>query len=372
MARDRSREPVADGEYVREKGNSRQILLLVLLVLVALFGYLYFFTGVIRPREAEVKTAPLQSAQVRQPIPPRPSQEGEKQPAAKPEAKEAAQTGAVSSPPQPAATEAKPAPPQPKPVAAPEVKPAAPPQPAKSKVERAAAPPLHKAPAKVAKAETPSVQKAPARGVKAEAKPARQQKAEAKPAAAKNAKKTPEAGKATHQPAKPAKTVTGAHPATPPAAREGAYTLLVGDFAIDREFKNSRAKLAKLGVTPVHGMKTEKLEAMHRLFLAEFESHDAAQTEAKKLLKLAPSTFVLEEKGKYAVYAGSYLHEGGALQEQKRLAARGVKLSMKTAKVMIPATRVLAGSFPTSGDAQKAAARLRKKGIEAKVVKAGT
>jgi cell division protein FtsN len=110
---------------------------------------------------------------------------------------------------------------------------------------------------------------------------------------------------------------------------------------------------------------------MHRLFLAEFDSHHAADLELQKLKKVTSSAFILEQNGRYAVYAGSYLHERGAVVEQKRLSGKDFKLNLKTAKVTIPVSRVTAGSFSSSEDARKEASRLEKQGIIARVIKSG-
>lgn len=352
MAKDLFPEIEEDKPANGTRGSSQQILLFVLLFLVLVFCYLYFFTNLIRQREEVAKAPPGQTAQVRQPLPPRPDQ-GDGKPAAtaKPGEKqpEQAKTEKPASPPAP--PQAKPVPPQVEP-APPQAKPS-PPQ-----VKPAAVPP----------------QPAPAKAVKSEEKPLHKEQTKASPALAQPVATQHKVGAkpvATATAPKKAPAPVAARQAPKPAAEQGAFTLQVGEFAIDKEMKNTRAKLKKLGVTPIHEQKIEKLQTMHRLFLADFDSHYAADMELQKLAKVSSSTFILEQNGRYAVYAGSYLHERGAAAERKRLAGKGFKLGMKTAKVMVPVKRVTAGSFSTSADALNEASRLKKQGITARVIKTG-
>lgn len=260
------------------KGSSRQLILIVLLVLAALSGYLYFFTGLIKPREQVTTSAPVRAIPVKRPLPPRPDQGDEKQPSAKAE--------------------------------------------------------------------------------KTEKKPARVVQARTTADPAPSGKDGQEAG------TKPGEAVRQ-------TMKQGAYTLVVGEFANEQELERARAKLGKLGIAQVDTQKIIKPEIMHRLFLAEFDNHKSADAELRKLQLVTGSAFMLEEKGRYAVYGGSYLHERGAVAEQKRLAGKGVNMSLKTVNVMIQISKLTAGSFPSDADARKEAHRLENQGIVAQVIKVG-
>jgi hypothetical protein len=332
-------EADGDGPIPREKGSSQRLLLLVLLLLVAAFGYLYFFTGLIRPREEAPKTPPVQPAQVKKPLPPRPEQSGTKPEAAvKPEGAQPAQA-------KPEKLAAPTALSQGKPAVAPAPKPAVTPaQPVLAKPAKVEEKPAPKTPAKdavspAAPAKTP---------VRVAEKPA--------PAAAAGQKRT---------------APVAAVKAVKPAVKRGAYTVLVGEFGADQDLRRLREKLKKLGLTPVL-QKSNKPQLMHRLFIGSFDSHAAAYAEMKKVRQNTSAAFILKESGKYSVYAGSYLNEKGAAAERKRLASKGMKPTLKTAKVTIPIVRVTAGSFSAKGNAQKEANRLRKYGIMAKVSKIGS
>ncbi len=321
------------------KGSSQQLLLIVLLVLAALFGYLYFFTGLIKPREQVTTTAPVRAIPIKRPLPPRPDQGDEKQAsAARPEEKQPPQAMTERPAPPPAPTRAKPAAaPIAKPVAAPTAKPAA---------------------APIAKLAASPPQQPSAKAEKTEKKPVRVVQDRTAAAPAPSGKAGQEAG------TKPGE-------AARQTMKQGAYTLAVGEFANERELQRARAKLEKLGIAQVDTQKIKKPEIMHRLFLAEFDNHKSADAELRKLQQVTGSAFMLEEKGRYAVYGGSYLHERGAVAEQKRLAGKGVKLGIKTVNVMIQISKLTAGSFPSDADARKEAHRLEKQGIVAQVIKVG-
>jgi hypothetical protein len=323
-----------------ENGNSRQAVLLVLLCVVAVAGYLYFFTGLIKPREQAAKEPAIQSAQVKKPMPPRIEQPSEiaASAAAKPEEKKPE-----------AAKEEKPAagePVQSKPVPVQKLKPAE--VPAKTET------------AKTAKAEAPAGAKAPGKDVPPAAKV--QVKDGEKPAAtARTAAKKPAVAAGTaRQGVKPAKKLAA-----------GVYRLKIGEYVVDKEVKAIEAKLKKLGITPIERHKVRKLEPMQRLFYAEFGDHDTALAELQKLQKTVPDAFFVKENDKFVIYAGSYYREGKAAVEQDRLYDKGVKLIMKKAEVSVPVIMLMAGSYPDKNDAQKGVARLKKTGIVATIIKTG-
>jgi cell division protein FtsN len=368
------------------RGSIRQGILIVLLLLTAALGYLYFFTGLIKPREQITAVSPSTVAPVKQPLPPRPDQEGMEQPtAAKPEETQPGAASVEETAAPPATPETKPAAapaakpvaaPAPKPAAAPAAKPAA--APAPKPVTAPAAKPVAALAPKPAAAPAPKPAQAPvqaksAKGVKAEEKPAAklQPKAAAVPApppakAQKEIKAKPAAVAAVKVDNKVKAAVDGKGTAT-----KGGYTLLAGEFASERETENARLKLERQGITDVSVRKSKKDETMHRLLLADFDSHEAAAKELRRLQPETGSAFILNENGRYALYAGSYLREKGAAAEQKRLAGKGFKLTLKTVIVSLPVSEVTAGSYAGSEEAKKEANRLKKKGIVVRVIKVG-
>jgi cell division protein FtsN len=352
------------------KGSIRQGILIVLLLLTAVLGYLYFFTGLIKPREQITAVPPSRVAPIKQPLPPRLDQGAMEQPtAATPEDRQPAPATAEKTATPPASPEAKPAvAPALKPAVAPAPKPAVAPAP-----KPAVAPAPKPAVAPAPKPAQAPVQAKSAKGIKAEEKPAAkmQAKAPAAPAlpsakAQKDIKTKPAAVAAGKVGKKVKPAVAGKETAT-----EGRYLLLAGEFASERETEKSRLKLEKQGLSDVRVRKIKKDATMHRLFLADFDSYEAAAAELSKLQPQTGSAFILNEKGRYALYAGSYLQEKGAAAEQKRLAGKGVKLTLKTVMVSLPISEVTAGSYPAGEDARKEANRLKKKGIVVRVIKSG-
>lgn len=319
-----SPEKVKGNPIGNERGNTTRTLLLVLLLVVAAAGYLYYFTDLIRPAKEEAKPPAAQPAQVKQPIPPRPEQQGgQAATPAKPEEAKPPQ-GAPAPPPAKPAAEQKPAP--------------------------AAAPSAKQEPAKVAKAEAP-------------AKPAPPK--QAAPAAATTAPAASE--KKVTAPAKTAKK------AEKPAVKRkgGAYTLLIGDFVSDPTFATVQAKLKKSGIAPVRKSAVTAPETMSRLFVADFNDQDAAEAELQKLKKLTADAFLIADNGKYSLYAGSYFTESKLSSEMQRLSAKGVKTAVRKTQATIKVTRVTAGSYGSPEEARKDMQLLKKIGIAAKSVKAG-
>lgn len=376
--------PDADDQGAQKK-SSQQRLLLLLLLLILLFVYLYFFTGLIKPRpEQAAAPEPVQQASaptvVKKPLPPRPQGQASSahaaakpgapagaaakpQTAAAPEAKPAAPAAAAKpAPGAPAAKPGQPAAPAPAAKAAAEAKPAKPAAPAKAEKGAPAAPGTAK-PAVAAKEGKPAAaakEAKPAAGVK-EAKPAAAAK-ETKPAA----KEAKPAAVAKVEKVAPSK---GAKPQAKAAA--GAYALELDNDLAESEIGAVTAKLKKAGIANVVKTKSQKGEPMHRLFLADFGNREEAAEELDRLKTVAPNAFMLKENGRYAVYAGSFMREGKAAVEQDRLYDKGVRLVLKNATIPVSVVKLRAGSFPDPTSAEKAAAGLKSSGLSARVVKVG-
>lgn len=315
-----------------ETGSSRQqLLLLVLLLIVGAFAYLYFFTGLIVPREQPAKTPPVAAAPEKKPLPPRPEQTASKE--------TASAKGAAT----PAATVAKAEPPK-------QTPPPAKPEPAKPAA----------APAKPEPAKQPVPPAKPAAPVKPEpAKPAAVAKVE--PA------KAPAAKPEVKKPGAPVKeAVKQGAPA--PKTVHGAYMLQIGDVAAD-EVSKVRALLKKLGITPVAQKHVKNVKPMNRLFVADFAEHSGADAELQRVKKATADAFILPAGERYAVYAGSYLSEKRALSEKNRLGTQGVKSSIQKSKVSVPLVRISAGNFSDRAAASAAGKSLSKHGVTARVVK---
>jgi cell division protein FtsN len=149
----------------------------------------------------------------------------------------------------------------------------------------------------------------------------------------------------------------------------GKYRLLVGDFAPDKELASVEAKLKKSGIAPVRKNVVTAAEPMNRLFVARFADQVSAEAELGKVKKVTGDAFLIADKDGYLLYAGSFLSADRAAAVQKKLAARGVTSAVRTVKVPVRVTRVIAGSYAGSEDAGRDAARLKKQGIRATIIK---
>lgn len=349
-------------------GGNTRLLLLVLLLLVAVFGYLFYFTDLIKPRQEVQAPAPVQPSQVKQPIPPRPAEQPAGAAPVEP-AKPVAVTPPATGQPEPAkvAQEQK----------APEKAKAEPPAPVKS-----AAPPAKKEQSKAAEPAKAPVAK------KEQPKPAEQAKApvEAKQKALQaktdDKQKTAASSKEAKQaaPVKPKtaaakkvakKAATGVKASSvkaSAAAAAGEYTLRIGEYVVPSAMEKDNAKVREAGLTPVVKEGSKKKEPMIRLLFGEFADQETARKELQKLRDATVEGFILNEGGKYRVYAGSYFVKARAMQEQQRLEALGYKLTLRKANVSVPVLLLTAGKYGSRAEALKDVSRLKKKGLSAAVI----
>lgn len=313
-----------------EKGAAQRVLLLVLLLVVVLFGYLYFFTGVVKPREdvAPPTVAPI----ARKPIPPRPGEQASDAVDKAPEKAEKSTSDAVT-------------------------------KGAPSSVEKnAAAPAETKGPVqKMPPTPNASVaDKAPAPAVKAVPKALPEQKAVKQAPVPEKKVKQAEAPKGEKVPLKPA--------ATKPAAR---YALSAGEFILDENLKRTQRQLKKIGIDTFTVSTRMKSEPMHRVHMGDFSSRAEADAELKKVQKAAKAAFVLPIGEKYSLYAGSFFNASQAAKEKERLsnlAAYSQAVTVQAVNVTVPVKRLVAGAYPDKASAAVAAERVKKAGIAAAIV----
>ena len=299
-----------------ELGSSQNLLLGVLAALIALLGYLYFFTGVIKERDVQQKSLPAAVQKVKQPIPPRPAGD-EKIPAA-PLPKHDNKPQTVSAPAVSLNTQAPPAP---------AVSPKAPATPSKPAAVQPKAP------------------------LQAAAKPDNQ--TNVLPVKPKDKIAATE---------KNAKQVAGIKPAPANDSKESRYRIVTADI-----FSSSKADavLSEMKKGGLENIDTKKLTAdklMKRLFVTEYSDSQSAYAELEKVKKLAAGAFLLHESGKYALYAGSYDQQSRAESEVKRLSSQGLNITSKKVKVKMPATRISAGLIDKV-KADEWIKRLRKLGV---------
>lgn len=153
--------------------------------------------------------------------------------------------------------------------------------------------------------------------------------------------------------------------------RTGMYTLRCGEFQVESTLADARTKIRAAGLHPLVKEGPKRTESMIRLYVAEFPDEESTQKIMKKLRSAGAEGFVLRKKGKYELYAGSYRKQEGAAQEQKRLAALGIKVVLKKESLSVPTFMLTAGSFATRERALQEALKLEKRGLKAVVLKNG-
>jgi hypothetical protein len=384
--------PVSEGKNGMggSRGGSVKGILFFLFALAVCFGYFYFFTDVLRPKEETPGQSDVYTSELKKPLPERLVQSSA-----------TSAEEAVSSPPGypplpedlasgPAATASRVSPGE-VPSKQKNVKAlpggdssATAPQPAaqritadtgKKSVKTVTAPAARKSGAVTPRSEpgtsrTPSVKQEQA--VTKTTRPP----ATAKPAASRIstpggqttkvvAGKKPVAEKIAKTPIKAA-TPGKREASERPAAKKGSdeFALVVGTYVLKSSLRADKAKLEKAGLQTFIVPGKMRSQPMNRLLVAEVASHEAAQAELVKVKKASKDAFFLQENNKYAIYAGSYFADDRAVQEQERLRKLGFVPILKKSQAPVPSYSLTAGSYPTREAALKEAGRLKKLGFK--------
>lgn len=311
----------------QDKGR-QTILLVVLLLLLGGFGYLYFFTGLIRPQE--------------QPAPPQPTPQVVKQPlpardGVQPQMSSAVQAGAAGASATAPAAASQPIPAAPQPVAKPA---AVAPAPVPAVVKPVAPKPVADAAPTAAKP-TPAAKAAPAKPAPA---------VKSAPAAKLPVKKAPAP--------KPA-----SKPAAVAAKTGGPWTVVVGSYVLEEKLAADMARVKAAGLTPVMTSGQRHMTTMHRLKYADYADRDTAQQAVALLKRTAGDGFVMLKSGKHEVFAGSYAQLASAQAEQQRLAGAGIKVSIQKSQVGVPSRKLTAGTYTDRAVAESTLKKLKQAGI---------
>lgn len=360
-----------DFKFSKDSGDSQQqeapgekkkqsTLIVLLLILVGGSTYIYFFTDLIKPQEAQKPAeAPASAPQVAKiPLPPR---EGE---AAKPGGnapvitdtpKEAATAPVAASPPaaKPVAAAAKPVP-VPEPAAKTAPAPSKPKEEPK-RIDAAKAADNKTLPAPVADKKVGKVAVAKAEVKKPAAAAKKTGVADKKSALAKDGVKKTGSGAQAKQ-----ETVAKAKSAAP-----GAWSILVGNYVNETALSAGMGRVRKAGLEPTVKQSVRKKSTMNRLFVSEFNDRAAAQSNLENLKRHTSDAFVIEQGGKFVLYAGSYLQSEAARTEKERLKGAGFTATIKHADIAIPSRSLSVGPFNNKKAADSALLKLKRAGIKA-------
>lgn len=331
------------------RGSSMKGILFFLFAVAVCFGYFYFFTDVLRPKEETPGQPDVYTSEVKKPLPER-----------------LVQTTATS------AEEATTPPPG-------SASPVEPPVPgtsvtdsgmatggAPSGQERAQAVPER---IKTPKQPQPSVKPAPVPAAKSEKKAtvaAGSKKDSAKKSAALpgTAKSTVAASaKTSKKAALPQKSTQMAKPAD---AKKpvGAYSLVVGSYVLRSSLLADKTKLEKAGLQTHVSSGNIKTATMNRLLVAEAATAAAARQELDKVKKVSKDAFLLRKDGTYAIYAGSYFDAAKAQKEQERLRKQGFVPILKKSEAPVSSYLLSVGSYSSREAALQHVRTLKKMGFE--------
>jgi cell division septation protein DedD len=347
-----------------DKGR-QNFLLIVLLILVAVFGYIYFFTDLIKPQETQKPAEAPAPQVVKKPLPPREGQDAKTGTAAAPEVKKEATTTAKT---------------EPQKVAVAETPAAKTPPPAKQEPGKPSKPAPATDASKIPAVPDEKGQKQmPSKA--AEKKPVVAEKPQPIAAGKKVSpapggdKKPAEAGKIAGSDKKTAAVTAPKKVAVKPkkivasvSAQEGdggPWTIVVGSYVLEEALSKDLGRVRKAGLEASVQHGGRKKAHMNRLLLGEYADRVAAQTELDKLKRSTSDAFILNQGGKHCVYAGSYLLQERAVSEKERLAAAGFNLTLKHADVTIPSENLTAGTFSSRKSAEAALKKLKDTGIKA-------
>lgn len=328
-------------EETNEK-KSQGALLLLLLALVGGFIYVYFFTNLIKPDNATQTAAITPQADqpqiVKMPLPAR--EAGSVKPIAKPAEKvEIPKTATVPSPKPTIAKSLPAAAPKPLPIAAPKTV-----QPTPNVVAGKAAKPAQ--PVVVTKKNQPKAQ-----------------------AIAKaDAKKTDSTVEKLDTNSKKKPAVKEAHKKSQPAVKSKeteSWSLNVGNYVLEEKLSTAMAHIRKAGFQPVVKTAARRKTAMNRLLVSESDNRLSAQKTLVTLKQHTSDAFIMEQGGKFAVYAGSYMQSDSANTQKERLKASGFTVTIKRADIEIPSRTLSVGPFKSKKAALSAIERLKKTGIKA-------
>lgn len=343
--------------------KNQSALLVLLLILVGGFSYIYFFTGLINPQpEPPAVPAPAPQA-VKKPLPPRDGEPVVKKDVVPAETANAAKAAAA---PQPAAA------------SAPAVKKdTPPPKPAAPVAPVAAKPVTPNPPVKGAVAPQNSAAKAPEKKEPVSLKGGEQKKADTKPVAV--VPKSKEVGKAAEKKVEDRKQAVSDQKVKKAASakqasfegasvkesEKGSWTVQVGSYALEEALATDLVLVRKAGLEANVQSGARKKTPMNRLQSAEFSDREAAMQELAKMKKYTSDAFLVDNAGKFVVYAGSYLLDSRAASEKERLASAGFKLAIKRVDVAIPTKVLNAGTFSSKKSAEEALLKLKNAGLKA-------
>lgn len=155
---------------------------------------------------------------------------------------------------------------------------------------------------------------------------------------------------------------------TTTAASSRTWTVVMGPYLLEETMASDLTRVRKAGFSAKIQSTPRQKTAMNRLLLAQFDDRATAQAELDRLKRHTSDAFILEQGGKHAVYAGSYLLDSRAQSEKERLAAAGFSLTLKRTDVAVPSRRLVAGTYHDRVAAEMVQKKLKAAGVRSMLV----
>ena len=128
------------------------------------------------------------------------------------------------------------------------------------------------------------------------------------------------------------------------------------------------SRVRKAGLEPVIKTGEKKKITMNRLHVADYESREKAQEQLERVRRATSDAFVIQNGGKFILFAGSYMLEARASAEKERLQAVGITTSTRKTEVSIATKNLTAGTYKEKKAADAALKKLKDAGVKASLV----
>jgi outer membrane biosynthesis protein TonB len=180
--------------------------------------------------------------------------------------------------------------------------------------------------------------------------------------------KQPPAATTVQPPAAVTLPTPGAATTQPRGNGEQVYYVLAGETINRRKIEPLLKKLKGAGLQPIIREETKNRE-IYRLIADCYDDRNSAEKRLPLIPRMSRNPFLIRNKNSYCIVAGSFASGKAALQEQKRLAGKGLKVEIAKYQVPLVVWQVIIGRFTHAQDAEKVVKTLTARGVAATVIK---
>ncbi len=157
-------------------------------------------------------------------------------------------------------------------------------------------------------------------------------------------------------------------PKSAPAEPPSTYRLKIGEFPT-AQVPSIKKKIASAGLTSKVTDGAKRSQDVTRLLIGIYGDKASAQQALAPLKNTSSEGFILRQgANRYEAFAGSFFSRASAETERKRLANRGIIVSLKDVSVELPTTLVETESFPSREAAMMGLKKLEGQGLNAEIV----